>query len=151
MSRHFDTHVMSKYAELCVMWRMELVSCRSNAEDLNAQLASLEEVIKAFGIGAPGIVGDSEPVIEPEPKALQPKAQQDTQPQPEAAEPKPQPKAAEPMPQPKAAEPTPQPKAAEPKTPESNAEDLKIEEMLQPRRRDKIPQPRRAEPELVEV
>ena len=53
MSKEFETIVMSTYAELCVLWRMEVVSCRSNAETLNGQLSSLEEVIQAFGIGVP--------------------------------------------------------------------------------------------------
>ena len=36
---------------LCVRWRQEIISWHSNAEDINLQLGSLEQVIEAFGIG----------------------------------------------------------------------------------------------------
>ena len=55
MSEQFDTLILSKYADLCVNWRMEVVSCRSNAKDINNKLLSLESVIESFGLGLPGL------------------------------------------------------------------------------------------------
>ena len=55
MSEHFDNLILSTYADLCVLWRMEVVSCRSNAKDINSKLLSLESVINAFGLGLPGL------------------------------------------------------------------------------------------------
>ena len=54
MTKPFDDAVLTTYAELCMQWRLEIASCCSNGEDLNAQLLSLEEVIEAFGIKVPG-------------------------------------------------------------------------------------------------
>ena len=51
MSDNFEEIMMATYAELCVTWRMEYIACRSNADQLNLQLSSLEKVFAAFGIG----------------------------------------------------------------------------------------------------
>lgn len=54
MNKNFEPAVLESYAELCVRWRMAHVEKRVQAEDYDAQLKSLEAVIKAFGLNMPG-------------------------------------------------------------------------------------------------
>lgn len=54
MNKNFEPLIIESYAELCVRWRMAHVESRPQAEDYDAQLKSLEAVIKAFGINLPG-------------------------------------------------------------------------------------------------
>jgi len=50
-SKSFENLIVSTHNELCVKWRMEIVSCRENPVDINVQLNSLEQVMQAFRFG----------------------------------------------------------------------------------------------------
>ncbi len=55
MNRNFEAIVIETYAELCIKWRLSHVANRIQEQDFDAQLNSLESVIKAFGLRTPGI------------------------------------------------------------------------------------------------
>ncbi|MFP6873342.1 MAG: hypothetical protein VCA55_07500 [Verrucomicrobiales bacterium] len=55
MNRNFEPIIIETYAELCIKWRLSHVANRVQAQDFDAQLSSLESVIKAFGLHTPGI------------------------------------------------------------------------------------------------
>ena len=60
MTQEFRSLILATYADLCIDWRREVVSCRSNALDLNEKLTSLESVMKSFEFAVPGLF-DNEP------------------------------------------------------------------------------------------
>ena len=68
----FEDLIMATYADLCIEWRLKVSSFHSNATEVNTKLTSLEEVIKAFGIGVPGLI-DSKPPVEPAPEIPAPR------------------------------------------------------------------------------
>ena len=75
MNEELKDLILATYADLCIAWRREVVSCRSNAVNLNEKLTSLEEVMKAFGFAVPGLF-DSQPVeAAAEPKMTTPAAE----------------------------------------------------------------------------
>ena len=55
MTQEFRSLILATYADLCIDWRREVVSCRSNALDLNEKLTSLESVMKSFEFAVPGL------------------------------------------------------------------------------------------------
>lgn len=70
MNKNFESNVMAVYAELCVHWRIAHVAKLVQADDLDAKLASIESVIKAFDLAAPGQSGGDAP--RPKPAAAEP-------------------------------------------------------------------------------
>jgi hypothetical protein len=56
MDEEFGTTVLATYAELCIDWRREVTSFRSNGTEINSKLLSLEGVIRAFDLDVPGLV-----------------------------------------------------------------------------------------------
>ena len=71
MNQDFEDLIMATYADLCIEWRMKVSSFHSNATEVNTKLTSLEEVIRAFKIGVPGLIDSPAPAetkSEPEAK-----------------------------------------------------------------------------------
>ena len=69
MNQEFKDLILANYADLCIDWRREVVSCRSNASELNDKLTSLEGVIGAFEIAVPGLFDSQPPSASPDPIA----------------------------------------------------------------------------------
>ena len=60
MNRNFEAIIIETYAELCIKWRLSHVANRIQAQDFDAQLNSLESVIKAFGLRTPGMAENNQ-------------------------------------------------------------------------------------------
>ncbi len=79
MNRNFEAIIIETYAELCIKWRLSHVANRIQAQDFDAQLNSLESVIKAFGLRTPGISENNQQNSMP-PTGNEPQRKQETMP-----------------------------------------------------------------------
>jgi len=77
MNRNFEPIIIETYAELCIKWRLSHVANRMQAQDFDAQLSSLESVIKAFGLRTPGITENTPRTANP-PSGNEPQHKKET-------------------------------------------------------------------------